>query len=199
MKKINFLTLLLIFLTFSISPVVFSQGTGIGTKFADSSAALDVVNTNAGVLIPRISNVATSIPKPANGLLVYDLDKQCLSQNTGTPNAPNWVAISGNVVKFFYMPSVALDITKPTGNSYDLFDIYKKQFSTPRVMSAGAPAAIPFFAESTDLYYYITHYSDLIFHNVKVSSEGILTYDVNLDALTNSDRSDFMNIVLVVK
>lgn len=201
MKKINFLTLLLISSFFFTSSFMFSQvsGTGIGTFKPDPSAALDVVSTKGGVLIPRISNVATSILNPANGLLIYDLDKQCLSQNTGTPDAPNWVAISANVVKFFYMPSVALDITKATGNSYDLFDIYKKQFSTPRVMSAGAPAAIPFFLKATDLYYYITHYSDVVFQNVKVSSEGILTYDVNVDAQTDSDGSDFMNIVLVVK
>jgi hypothetical protein len=200
MKAINFLTQFTIVLLLLISSQMFSQntGTGIGTFTPDPSAALDIVNNKAGVLIPRISNVATNIPNPANGLLIYDIDKQCLSQNTGTPDAPNWVCISGNVVKFFYMPSVALDITKANG-SYDLFDIYKKQFSTPRVSSNGAPPEIPFFGSASDLYYYVTYYSDVVFENVQVTPAGVLTYKVKEDAQVNSDACDFMNIVLVVK
>ncbi len=200
MKKNTFFKLVALFTFSCFSMPSFSQemGTGIGTLTPDASAALDVVNDKAGVLIPRISNVAISIPRPANGLLIYDIDKQCLSQNTGTPDAPNWVCISGNVVKFFYMPSVALDITQSTG-SYNLFNIYKNQFSTPRVSSAGSPAEIPFFASASDLHYYVTYYSDVVFENVQVSPAGILTYNVKANAQANSDASDFMNIVLVVK
>ncbi|WP_430612501.1 hypothetical protein [Flavobacterium sp. JP2137] len=200
MKNNTFFKLLVLFSFLCVSVEAFSQepATGIGILIPDPSAALDVVNDKAGVLIPRISNVAVSIPRPANGLLIYDIDKQCLSQNTGTPDVPNWVCISGNVVKFFYMPSVALDITNSTGR-YDLFEIYKEQFSTPRVSSAGSPAQIPFFASASDLYYYVTYYSDVVFENVQVSPAGILTYSVKDSAQANGDNSDFMNIVLVVK
>lgn len=190
---------------FFMSLPLFAQnkGTGIGTFTPDPSSSLDVKSDDSGVLIPRVSNLTnnnatSSIKNPANGLLVYNKDKQCLSQNIGSPEAPNWICISGNVVKFFYMPSIALDITVSNGK-YNLFELYKEQFSNPVVKSDGAPSQIPFFGTAKDLYYYVTSYSDIVFENVKVSPEGILTYSVKADAQINSDSSDFMNIVLVVK
>lgn len=201
MEKRNYLSHVLAGTIFLLSGVVFAQmpqGTGIGTLSPDNSAILDVVSQNAGALIPRVSNITTAIPNPAKGLLVYDLDRQCLSQNAGTAEMPDWVCISGSIVRFFYMPSIALDITRASG-TYNLFEMYKKQFATPKVTSIGAPAAIPFFKAPTDLYYYVTEYSDRIFRNVRVSDTGVLTYDVLPTAQANGDSSDFMNVVLVIK
>ncbi len=205
MKNTNFLFQLLLIISLFVSLPLFAQhkGTGIGTFTPDPSSSLDVKSEDSGVLIPRVSgltnnNATSSIKNPANGLLVYDKDKQCLSQNIGTPEAANWICISGNVVKFFYMPSIALDITITNGR-YNLFELYKEQFSNPVVKSDGAPSQIPFFGKPQDLYYYVTSYSDIVFEDVKVSTEGILTYRVKADAQINSDSSDFMNIVFVVK
>lgn len=55
---------------------LFSQ-VGINTTTPNPSSILDIVSTNKGLLIPRVSltgntDVAT-IPNPANGLLVYNL------------------------------------------------------------------------------------------------------------------------------
>ena len=205
MKNSNYLFQLFIIMLFFMSLPLFAQhkGTGIGTFTPDPSSSLHVKSDDTGVLIPRVSNLTnsnatSSIKNPANGLLVYNKDKQCLSQNIGSPETPDWVCISGNVVKFFYMPSIALDITVTNGK-YDLFDLYKKQFSNPVVKSDGAPAQIPFFGSAEDLYYYVTAYSTVVFEDVKVSPQGMLTYKVKKDAQINSDSSDFMNIVLVVK
>lgn len=205
MKKSSFLFRLCLIMFFYVSLPLFAQhkGVGIGTFTPDPSSSLEVKSEDSGVLIPRVSkltnsNATSSIKNPANGLLVYNKDKQCLSQNIGTPEAPDWICISGNVVKFFYMPSIALDITISKGK-YDLFNLYKKQFSNPVVKSDNAPSEIPFFGTADDLYYYVTAYSTVVFENVKVSAQGILTYNVKEEAQANSDSSDFMNIVLVVK
>ena len=45
-------------------------GVGIGTTAPDASAALDIVSSSKGLLLPRVAD-ATSIASPAPGLLVY--------------------------------------------------------------------------------------------------------------------------------
>lgn len=174
---------------------VITAQTGIGTSNPDKSSALDVTGTNKGVLIPRISDL-TTVTTPANGLLVYDLKRQALTQNIGTPASPNWVPISGNIVKFFYMPSISIDTsTLGTGRTLDLYQLYKIQFSTPKVTSTGAPAAIPFFVNATDLYYYVTDFDNSVLRNVSIDANGILRYDV----VGTATACSFVNIVFVIK
>ncbi|MCQ9636281.1 hypothetical protein MP478_19645 [Chryseobacterium sp. WG14] len=176
------------------SSITFAQ-VGIGIANPDKSAMLDVTGSNKGVLIPRISDL-TTIPTPANGLLVYDLKRQALAQNIGTPASPNWVPISGNIVKFFYMPSISIDTsTTGTGRTLDLYQLYKTQFSTPKVVSAGAPAAIPFFLNASDLYYYVTDFDATVLRNVSIDANGILRYDV----IGTATACSFVNIVFVIK
>jgi hypothetical protein len=67
---------------------------GINTLTPDASAILDVrsPDNNKGLLVPRMTSAQkNAIPSPAAGLLVYDTTTNCLSQNTGTPAAPNWI------------------------------------------------------------------------------------------------------------
>lgn len=185
---------LLIAAILSISSACLAQ-VGIGIANPDKSSALDVTSTNKGVLIPRISDL-TTIPTPATGLLVYDTKRQALSQNVGTPASPNWIPISGNIVKFFYMPSISIDTsTIGTGRSANLYQVYKNQFSTPKVTSTGAPASIPFFINATDLFYYVTDYDANVLKNVSIDANGVLRYDV---AASATDCS-FINIVFVIK
>jgi BclA-like protein len=48
---------------------------GIGTIIPNASAALDIVSTSRGMLIPRMTQAQrTAIATPAEGLLVYQLD-----------------------------------------------------------------------------------------------------------------------------
>lgn len=168
---------------------------GIATPNPDKSSALDVTGTNKGVLIPRISDLST-IPTPANGLLVYDLKRQALTQNIGTPGSPNWIPISGNIVKFFYMPSISIDTsTTGTGRTLDLYQMYKAQFSAPKVSSTGAPNAIPFFVNASDLYYYVTDFDTNVLRNMSIDANGILRYDV----VGTATACSFVNIVFVIK
>lgn len=168
---------------------------GVGTPNPDKSSALDVTDTNRGVLIPRISDLST-VQTPANGLLVYDVKRQALTQNIGTPASPNWVPMSGNIVKFFYMPSISIDTsTLGTGRTLDLYQLYKTQFSTPKVTSTGAPAAIPFFVNASDLYYYVTDFDGSVLRNVSIDANGILRYDV----VGTATACSFVNIVFVIK
>jgi hypothetical protein len=55
-------------------------GVGIGTTAPDASAALDIVSSSKGALLPRLSEAARlamgtgTVPAPATGLLVYQTD-----------------------------------------------------------------------------------------------------------------------------
>lgn len=187
MKKVLISFLSIIFTT------IYSQ-VGINTAHPDSSSAMEVYGTNKGVLLPRVSDLSV-VPKPATGLLIYDLNKKCLSQNTGTPSNPNWICISGNVVKSFYMPSISIDTSQTGTRTIDLYNLYKNQFSTPKVISTGAPLQIPFFPSSTDLHYYVTDYDTSVFSNVSINANGVMTYNVTSVATACS----YITIVFVVK
>lgn len=195
MKKLN---LIVIFLTLLSAGKIQAQ-VGINTTSPDNSAALDIVSTTQGLLIPRMTTAEkVAIETPASGLMVYDTSLKCISQNSGTPVAPSWVCLSGKDTQSssFYMPSIAIDASAVvTGQTLDLFDEYKKQFDAPTVTSTGAPGGIPYFAAATDLYYYITYYDNTVLKINSLSASGVLNYDI----LREADYSTFMNVVFVVK
>ncbi|SHJ30795.1 DNA-binding beta-propeller fold protein YncE [Hymenobacter daecheongensis DSM 21074] len=63
---------------------------GIGTTAPDASAALDIVSSGKGVLLPRVA-AATAIASPAPGLLVYQTGAPAgFYYNAGTSAAPSW-------------------------------------------------------------------------------------------------------------
>lgn len=186
----------------SMTSPTFSQvaGTGIGTTQPHPSAALDVVNTKAGILIPRMNvNQKNSIASPASGLLVYDTTNKCISQNSGTPAAPAWVCLSEKDKQnsFFYMPAVAIDASKvgPAIAPLDLYAEYKKQFNTPAARSANAPSSIPYFPKATDLYYYISQYDNKVVQVDAISEEGKMSYKI----IKEATYASFMNVVFVIK
>ncbi|AZA89725.1 Uncharacterised protein [Chryseobacterium nakagawai] len=181
---------------FTMSSFAHAQ-VGINTPNPDASAALEVYSQNKGMLIPRLTTAKRdAIANPANSLLIYDTDKKCLSQNIGTPSSPDWLCISGNAVKMFYMPSVSFDTSQnATAQTKDLYTLYKNQFGTPKAKSTSAPASIPFFPSSKDLYYYVTDADPNVFRNISISDTGVMTYDVRAAATDCS----FINIVFVVK
>ena len=87
MKKNTLALFLLLFIYIGS----FSQGIGIGTINPDSSAALDIVHSTKGLLVPRMTTTAMlAIPGPARGLIVYDSLANQLMVNVGTALAPNW-------------------------------------------------------------------------------------------------------------
>ena len=194
MKRIILLLIVIVF----FSPI-YSQ-VGINTKAPHASAALEIVSptNNQGVLLPRMGTTAKeAIPNPAAGLIVYDTDKQCLSQNVGTEISPIWICLAQNQTRFFYMPSVAIS-TKTLGvvaTPLDLYNEYKKQFATPMVKNTSAPANIPYFPVATDLHYYITYYDANVLKINNVSNDGKVTYEI----IKVADYNSFLNVVFVVK
>ena len=172
---------------------------GINTTSPNPSAALDIVSTTQGILIPRMTTVQkTAISNPASGLMVYDITLKCISQNAGTSAAPAWICLSSKDTQSssFYVPSIAIDaLTTATGQTLDLYAEYKKQFNTPTKVSTGAPASIPYFTAATDLYYYITFYDNTVLKINSLNASGVLNYDI----LKEADYATFMNVVFVVK
>jgi len=71
-----------------------SGAVGIGTTAPDASAALDIVSSSKGVLLPRVA-AATSITNPAPGLLVYQTGSPAgFYYNSGTAATPAWQRLS---------------------------------------------------------------------------------------------------------
>ena len=67
-----------------------AQNVGIGTTAPDVSAALDIVSSSKGALLPRVAD-ATAIATPATGLLVFQTGAPAgFYYNAGTPGAPSW-------------------------------------------------------------------------------------------------------------
>ena len=64
-------TAITVVFTFSLN----AQNIGIGTNTPDASAKLDVVSTDKGILIPRMTKVQRdAIPSPATGLMIFQID-----------------------------------------------------------------------------------------------------------------------------
>ncbi|SHF32212.1 hypothetical protein SAMN05444362_105122 [Dysgonomonas macrotermitis] len=171
---------------------------GINTSTPNASAAMDIVSTEKGILIPRMTTVQKSaITSPAEGLLVYDTTLRCIAQNAGTTASPAWVCLSQKDAQngFFYMPTIAVDAsTVVTGKTIDLYNEYLTQFTAP-TKNPSAPVNIPYFTNRTDLYYYITNYDTDVMENISINDNGVMTYDIKVE----SDYDSFMTVVFVLK
>lgn len=122
---------------------------------------------------------------------------------------------NSNTPQFFYMPSVLLP-TNDTGTANviyapaadtgvisgiytaDLHKIFSEQFNTPIASSDSSTTGLSGFVLANDRYEYHVIYADTnVFTNIKVSNVGVLTYQVNREAIIRNGA--FMNIVLKVK
>ena len=76
MKKIYTHTLLIFVLTVLLGLNAYSQGLSISLQSntePDASAILDVIATNKGLLLPRLTDLQrNAIPSPAAGLLIFN-------------------------------------------------------------------------------------------------------------------------------
>ena len=80
-----------------------SGSVGIGTTAPDVSAALDIVSSTKGALLPRVAD-ATALATPATGLLVFQTGgTPGFYYNAGTPAAPDWqrlvTPVSGSFIQ----------------------------------------------------------------------------------------------------
>lgn len=85
MKKIN-LFFFVLFVSYTYAQV------GIGTTTPDPSSVLDVVSTDSGLLIPRMTTAQrTAIVTPADGLQVYDTTTKSFWFFNADPLVNDWV------------------------------------------------------------------------------------------------------------
>jgi hypothetical protein len=90
MKLKNFILTLVAVL---FSTTAFSQ-IGINTPTPDPSAALDIVSTSKGLLIPRLTTTQRdAIVSPANGLQIYNSTVGCLQNFSTSTNT--WANLCG--------------------------------------------------------------------------------------------------------
>ncbi len=107
--------ILLFIVCASIAFEVGAQGNiGIGTPAPSASAILDIVSTDKGLLIPRLTTAQRiAISSPANGLLVYDTTVDCFFYY----NAPltSWASLCQAQGGSLPGPTGPIGATGPTG------------------------------------------------------------------------------------
>jgi len=100
----NRILIIVLYALFIISSTQ-AQQVGIGTTQPDPSAALDIKSSNKGLLVPRVDLLASPIPAPATGLLVFNTNPgfypgMGLYYNSGTNSAPQWAQLAPNTGSF---------------------------------------------------------------------------------------------------
>ncbi|MBL7889480.1 MAG: collagen-like protein [Bacteroidia bacterium] len=82
------------FISFNAFKINAQNNVGIGTNTPDASAILEMLASDKGVLVPRMTAVQRlAIPAPANSLLVYDTDSMCYFFFRQPTSA--WVSLCG--------------------------------------------------------------------------------------------------------
>lgn len=197
MNKIDYL--LTIFL---LSPFPVLSQIGIQTETPDASSVLEIVSTDKGLLIPRITQIEkTAIFSPQEGLLVYDTTLDCISIYTylKSKSSMGWICLSLNQEKFFYMPSISIPTSiLGTGRTINLYDQYKTQFlssTTPNVTkNPSATSNLQVYA-ANQLNYYVTYYDDTKLKINSIDDNGLMTYDV----IAHANFDSYVNVVFVIK
>ena len=88
---------------FIATTTVSTAQVGLGTFAPNKNAVLEVSSTTQGMAFPRVSAM-TDITNPATGLMVYDMDEDCLAVNVGTPAAPDWKCTGRSIDATFVLP-----------------------------------------------------------------------------------------------
>ena len=85
------------FYTF-LAAVLFTATTfaqvGINIETADPSAALDIVSTTGGLLVPRMTETQRDAISAAKGLVLFNITLNTLQINEGDATTSNWVSLS---------------------------------------------------------------------------------------------------------
>lgn len=203
----------LFFLGSLISNLCIAQ---VGINTPNPQATLDITlqkgystGDKAGITVPlltgdQIEAINSNNIKP--GTLVYSVAPSTAPSkdvyNIGywfwKNSSDKWEPLNSNSPTFFYSPSVVVitDISDPDFGTIDLYNNYKSQFAAPMVSSVGSAGHIYTYGNH-QLEYYVTWYDVSVFTNVKISEQGILTYQLSAGADTS--KPSYMNVVFAVK
>ena len=231
MKEISILRILILFSLVLCFGKLEAQVT-IGAN-TEPEATLDVVAGNPtgqtveGIIAPRLTGDQIKSRNALygaaqEGVIIY-ATSAVSPPNTGKTEkitAAGYYYFDGSAwqsfstgLKWFYMPSIVIDVSDEGNFTRDLHLEYRKQFedTSNSLTSAGSPKTGNLMVKSdanapnpfekiyavNELYYYVIGYDATVFSNVTVTASGILTYTIT-DVGTVSDET-FMNIVFVVK
>lgn len=175
-------------LFFLLTPLIsISQSVGIGTTTPNSSAVLEIVSKNKGLLIPRLTLLSISdkvtVPNPSKTLLVWNStvdvinfpDGEGFYYNSGSPVVPNWKKIGsdGSAIKRF---EYTVD---EDGDSFTINQLKNKKIIEVVREGSGAPKILlngdPF--NNNVLYMKNTGTFKWAFDLVKTEEIYILYYD----------------------
>lgn len=168
-------------------------------------------SSSKGILLPRVSLESAvdflGLSVHEEGMVVYNTNvsdssvaaEDRVSSGFYYNNGSRWEKMVLGYTNWFYMPSIPIKTSETlVGETLDLYNQYKAQFSGSSgnfAKSSDAPLVIPYFPESSDLYYYITDFDPAVFSNVSVSNDGIMSYDITPAATDYT----FINIIFVLK
>mgnify|MGYP000697276757 CR=1 FL=1 len=136
---IKYLVFVIVICSYSIS---YSQ-VGIGTTSPDPSSLLEIVSTDAGLLIPRMTIIQRdNISSPVDGLLIYVVDDKLFYYF----NDSSWIPITSNAIINEGSNSIQIGSTLfqsnthtgTTGNRTVTFPI--SYTSTPNVVASAVAA-----------------------------------------------------------
>jgi 3D (Asp-Asp-Asp) domain-containing protein len=166
---------------------------------------VDDADSNASNEIQTITSTDGSVTVTPSGinynLSVASVDPTVVTAGsdisvTGDGSVATPYVIANTRPDIFYPPSIEVNVaTTGTGRTIDLHAEYLAQYGTPSVVSAGAPAAIPTYANN-ELYYYVTYFDPTVFANVSVNNVGVMTYDV---IASPTDYNTLINVVFVAQ
>ncbi|KZE74078.1 hypothetical protein AV926_17735 [Myroides marinus] len=98
----------------------------------------------------------------------------------------------GGGAGFFYAPSFVVDVTLDSrNNTFNVYDIYDKQYSNPISSRSGAKLNV---YKASELDFFVVYYDKDVFENVSISATGVLKYDVKKDAEVT--EATFFNVVM---
>lgn len=160
-------------------------------KIGDNAVTTIAIADNAVVNAKIASNTITS-----DKLDTQDANSGSLLVVDDSGNA-NFKELKSMMPKFFYLPSLVVDIAQGNPGTLNLYEEYKKQFSVPMASNPGAVNMPLPVLQAQELNYHVTYYDKNVFTAVSVSDAGILTYTVDPKAKVSSNS--FMNFIIQVK
>ena len=215
--KVKQFVICIAFIAFSIN---LNAQTGIGTTTPHVSAKLDVSATNKGFLPPRVTLTsrtdATTIPSPAEGLLVYNLGSVGLQAGYYYWNNANWATIAtasspdqtvdfvsvqssgqtvvtGNTIRYNTTLSGTIPYNSSTGNfTLTAGKTYRLTAYAALDVSSSAGAELNFVwrnAANTDL----GNYAILLAANSSINAAGQGIADIIYTPTTNITVSVYVN------
>lgn len=189
--------------------LVISSGTGVnavntnvGIKVKDKGIITGLIADNAVTTTQIANNAVTTSKVNNNAVTASKIGSQGATSDSFLMSDGNngalFKEVKSMMPKFFYMPSLYLDISPSNNGTKDVYQEYITQFGTPKVVnpSAGSNAKLPIIP-AKELNFFITYYDEVVFENVSITDSGVLSYKVKTNAVVTGKT--FLNIVLEVK